>query len=73
MARYTIMLTYKFSYDKTMGILCNNLTPVKNKDNNIVFAEGHHDYVKDTLTNYVLDFLHGNIHDITIVYILEGQ
>jgi homoserine trans-succinylase len=56
-----------------MGILCDGVTPVKDKDKNIVYAEGHHNYVKDTLTNYVLDFLHGNIHDITIVYILEGQ
>jgi homoserine trans-succinylase len=73
MARYTIILTYRFSYDKTMGILCDGITPVKDKDKNIVYAEGHHDYVKDTLTNYVLDFLHGNTHDISIIYMLERR
>jgi hypothetical protein len=56
-----------------MGILLDGNTPVKDKDKNIVYAEGYQEYVKDTLTNYVLDFLHGNINDISIIYILERQ
>jgi hypothetical protein len=53
-----------------MGILCDKLTSVKDKDNNIVYAEGYQEYVIATLVDYVLDFLHGNIHDISIVYML---
>jgi hypothetical protein len=73
MIRYTILLFYDFSYDKTVGILLDNNTPVKDKDKNIVYAEGYQEYVIGTLANYVLDFLHGNIRDISIIYILERQ
>jgi hypothetical protein len=56
-----------------MGVLCDGSTPVKDKEKNIVYAEGYQEYVIGTLANYVLDFLHGNIRDISIIYMLERQ
>jgi hypothetical protein len=56
-----------------MGILLDGNTPVKDKDKNIVYAEGYQEYVIGTLANYVLDFLRGNIHDISLVSILERR
>jgi hypothetical protein len=73
MIRYKIILAYNFSYDTTMGVLCEGSTLVKDKDKNIVYGEGYQEYVIATLVDYVLDFLHGNIHDISIVYMLERR